>query len=384
MDNNYVTDPEVKIDNLQVEKCGTCGSNLTFDPIEQKLFCEHCGYTRNITDSIASEQNFAQLLAGTNDWNEEVRAFKCNNCGAEILFEKQNISTKCPYCGTGTAVASEALSGPVPNAVLPFAISKEIAKANYEYLVRKKLFCPNAFKYYSEFDTIKGIYNPAYTFDSSTFTQYYGELEKAETRTVHRNGRTETETYYRRFRIKGTFSLFFDDILVDANTFIPPKKLEKVKPFSTNKSKDYNKSFLLGYNANLGTKHGTQCWGEGKARMEMIIRNKILARYNYTRVVTYEQTVYHSNITYKYILLPLYIGCKVYNGKTYNFIANGDTGRLTADYPKSATKIVLFILGILAGIGLIAFALWYFVINKSYSLSLGSLLKIIKEFKGVL
>ena len=59
-----------------------------------------------------------------------------------------------------------------------------------------------------------------------------------------------------------------------------------------------------------------------------------------------------SDVTFKHILLPVWLAAYKYRGKSYRFVVNGRTGRVEGERPYSAWKIafaVLFV-AIVAGI----------------------------------
>ena len=53
-------------------------------------------------------------------------------------------------------------------------------------------------------------------------------------------------------------------------------------------------------------------------------------------------------ITFKHVLLPVWLAAYKYRGKTYRFVVNGRTGRVQGERPYSAWKIAIaVILGLL-------------------------------------
>jgi len=58
-----------------------------------------------------------------------------------------------------------------------------------------------------------------------------------------------------------------------------------------------------------------------------------------------------SEITFKHILLPVWISAYRYNGKVYRFLVNGSTGEVQGERPYSFWKIFFFVVGILALVG---------------------------------
>ena len=80
-------------------------------------------------------------------------------------------------------------------------------------------------------------------------------------------------------------------------------------------------------------------------------------------------------MTFKYILLPVWLACCKYDGKLYYFLINGYTGKVTGEYPRSEAKVTCQTLGIIAatsiGIFLFCFVPWGAVVLAAISLLFG-------------
>jgi hypothetical protein len=61
------------------------------------------------------------------------------------------------------------------------------------------------------------------------------------------------------------------------------------------------------------------------------------------------------NVTFKHILLPLWICAYRYQDRVYRILINGCTGEVAGERPWSWIKITLFVLLILAIIGIIVY-----------------------------
>ncbi len=66
----------------------------------------------------------------------------------------------------------------------------------------------------------------------------------------------------------------------------------------------------------------------------------------------------YSNITFKHVLLPVWISSYLFNSKTYNFMINARTGEVQGERPYSWIKITLAVLAAIA-IGVIAYYLFF-------------------------
>jgi hypothetical protein len=53
-----------------------------------------------------------------------------------------------------------------------------------------------------------------------------------------------------------------------------------------------------------------------------------------------------SDVTFKHILLPIWLAAYKYRGKTYRFVVNGRTGKVQGERPWSAWKIALALIAL--------------------------------------
>ena len=62
----------------------------------------------------------------------------------------------------------------------------------------------------------------------------------------------------------------------------------------------------------------------------------------------------HANETFKHVLLPVWTAAYRYNGKSYRFVVNGQSGRVQGERPWSVWKIALaVVLALLVLLGLL-------------------------------
>ena len=183
-----------------------------------------------------------------------------------------------------------------------------------------------------------------WTFDTETFSSYKGSLGKHYTVTVGSGKNRRTEVRTRWYRISGTINVNFDDLLVNAGKQITQVEIERIAPFSTNDSFEYDKQYLAGFSAEhyqLPLKEGFE---KAKVITRPIIERRILSRYIYDVKGQIYITSNFYKTTYKYVLVPTWIGNYTYNNKHYRFIVNGETGKLTGKAPVSALKVTFVIL----------------------------------------
>jgi len=350
------TEPPIDDDSAatQTAKCASCGANMVYDPVSRAMKCPYCGTTQAIHAERSEEVDLAKLFATrVNEWSAETKVFRCVNCGAVTVIGKTEISKACAYCGASNIVESAELSGMRPDAVLPFLVSKEDAEQAVSLWAKKKKFTPNAFKKSVSPESINGHYIPAFTFDSDTVSRYRGTLGEYyyETRVV--NGKEERVRKTRYFHISGNYSKFFDDVLVQASDRVSQATVSKLSPFDTGNAQKYTAEFLHGFSATQYVREGGACWGTAKKMMYDVVKREILARYTYDVIAEFHMDTQYNNVTYKYLLLPLYIGRFAFKKKLYNFFVNGRNGKVDGSVPRSPLKILALVAGILAVIAAI-------------------------------
>ena len=344
-------------------KCPGCGANMVFDPEKQLLYCPHCGSTRELGEiGTAKELDINEGFSADSEWKaEETIVFRCDNCGAKVILARGETAKLCPFCGTAHVEKTEELAGIKPNAVLPFSFGAEAALEYSKKWAKRRFFAPIKFKRHLQADNVNGVYVPCFTFDSQTYSSYQGRIGTTHTRTVGsgKNARTETYTVWRN--IAGNYSESFDDVAISAGEKCGQKQLDKISPFDTNNSKEYEEKYLLGFMAYHYDYELSECWGFAKKKMDALIRSGILRQYSYDKVDYLNVSTTHENVTYKYVMIPVYVGNYSFKEKLYNFFVNGTTGKVFGKYPKSPLKIALLVLLGLAAAGL----LLYFYLSGS-------------------
>lgn len=343
-------------------KCESCGSNMVFNPESQTLECPHCGERQNFSSNeLAKEFDLLSGFENTVDWtNEGTVVFECDNCSAKVVLESGETATNCPFCGTAHVRKTEDLAGVKPNALIPFSITDDNALSLSKEWAKKRFFAPRDFKKKLCAENIKGVYSPCFTFDSATTSYYEGRIGKTHTRTVGSGKNRRTQTYVVWRNISGVYNHAFDDTLITAGSKLDQDKLDKISPFNTGESKEYERKYMLGFMAYHYDDDLENCWGKAKSVMDAKIRRGILSNYIYDRVAYLNVSTSHSEVRYKYVMLPVYVGNYKYKSKIYNFYVNGVSGKVFGKTPKSPLKIALTVL-----LGLVVIAGLIFVFANS-------------------
>lgn len=333
-------------------KCLNCGGNMEFDPETQKLKCQHCLTVVDFEKSSSVKE--LDVLTAFNqgeDWKSESSVYRCENCGAVVVLPPSETATKCPYCETSHVVKSSEGAGLKPSAVYPFTVTCENALKNAKTWAKSRLFAPRKFKKNLSEENFRGVYQPCFTFDSETRSTYYGRIGKRYTRVVGSGKNRRTETYIVWRNISGNLAEFFNDVFINADSGYSKTTLNKIMPYNYSTIKVYSSDYLTGYMARRADRKIEDCWAEAKTVIDAKLKSLILSKYVYDVVSYLNVSTSHSNVTYKYVLLPVYLLNYKYGKKYYNVHINGNTGKVAGKAPVSPLKVIITAI---LGVGLIA------------------------------
>ena len=222
-------------------------------------------------------------------------------------------------------------------------------------------FAPNGLQEYARKGrAMQGIYVPYWTYDADTRSRYSGARGDVyyvtEQVRVQRDGRTVVENRQvpkvRWTPARGTVARFFDDVLVLGSKSLPKPYTDALAPWDLSELEPYDPQYLAGLRAEGYTIALDDGFSEAQHVMDrMILRDvKFDIGGDKQRVDHVDTDI--SDVTFKHILLPVWMAAYKYRGQTYRFVVNGQTGAVRGERPYSKIKIAIAIVFglILAGI----------------------------------
>jgi predicted RNA-binding Zn-ribbon protein involved in translation (DUF1610 family) len=358
-----------RVDEAHRHPCTQCGADLRFQPGQTQLVCDHCGHVQEIATpaprqkaralgEIALARGLAQDLG--DDISEEVRATSCPNCGAVIEFQGANHAQDCPFCATPVVVDTGTHRHIKPQAVLPFEISENQARAALTRWLGSLWFAPNRLLDYTRKGrAMAGIYVPFWTFDAATASRYSGQrgehYYETRTVTVNVNGRSEQRQeqvrHTRWYPASGQVARDFDDLLVMASTSLPPRLGAELTPWDLTRLQPYSPEFLAGFQAEGYTVALADAHQSARAQMARVIERDVRRAIGGDEQRISAIDTRHSDETFKHILLPVWTAAYKYNGKSYRFVVNGQTAEVQGERPYSWWKIGFAVLAVVVVAG---------------------------------
>ncbi|MEE4347495.1 MAG: primosomal protein N' (replication factor Y) - superfamily II helicase, partial [Paracoccaceae bacterium] len=280
---------------------------------------------------------------------EETRISTCASCGAQVEFDPAVHALECPFCATPLVADTGTHRHIKPRAVLPFALDERAARHAMTDWLGKLWFAPNGLQDYARKGrAMSGIYVPYWTFDADTQSRYSGQRGTVyyETITVMRDGKPVRQQVprIRWTPVSGRVKRWFDDVLVLAATSLPRRYTEGLEPWDLSSLQPYRPEFLAGFWAEGYTVDLEEGFGLAREKMDRVIERDIRFDIGGDQQRISQVDTQIKDVTFKHVLLPVWLAAYKYRGQTYRFVVNGATGRVQGERPWSAWKIAFAVI----------------------------------------
>jgi DNA-directed RNA polymerase subunit RPC12/RpoP len=367
--------------------CASCGAKFSFAPGTKSLKCPYCGAANEISDTDDSVEELDleawldKLVAEQETHKQE--QVKCSNCSAEQTLPANLYASACTFCGTPITSKSYAQRSIKPKSLVPFKVTKLQAQDKWRAWIKGMWMAPSALKQFAQSDGgIKGMYIPYWTFDANTYSSYSGARgdnysENYETTNSNGERVTQTRTQTRWTNVSGTVSFFHDDVLVPASstysaggkTTVTAQSAQarqalaqipggfgsalmgafsnELRTWNTKELVPYQEEYITGFQAEayqVGLKEG---FAQGRQIIDAKVRSLVERDIGGDHQRISSLNTDYTHLTFKHILLPVWMSAYIFKGKTYRFMVNGQTGEVQGESPKSGWKIFFLVAGIL-------------------------------------
>lgn len=346
--------------------CTRCGGKLEFAPGVLTLRCPYCGAENAIEGAHGvegspevevHERDLHQTLADLHNSAEMVshESVKCDACAAEIHKPEHVTSLSCPFCGSNIVATATAARHIKPWGVLPFMFTRRQATDTFRAWLRSRWFAPNALKRESLLDAaLSGVYVPAWTYDADTLTAYTGQRGDAYYVTVGSGKNRHTVRKVRWLYRSGVIRHDFNDVLVLASRSLPEKLAHQLEPWDTRSVVPYRDDYLAGFKAECYQIELQDGFVIAQGRMRDYIASLVRQDIGGDEQRITSMDIDYRDVTFKHLLLPVWISAYRYRGKVYRFLVNARTGEVQGQRPYSWIKITLAVLAGLVIVGGIA------------------------------
>lgn len=336
--------------------CPQCGATTAYSISSEGLQCRHCGYVEKPkTDAPgknAEEFEFTleTLEKATRGWGVERFDLVCEKCGASTSIPAERLTHSCAFCGSNKVIQNQGTEDILrPRVLIPFKITEKESEKIVRGWLGSHWMTPKALKSLVNLNTFTQIYLPYWTFDSKTSANWKAEV-----------GHTETERYYdhndktwkTRSRIdwrweSGSEQLRIDDLLVAGTGRVSQKHLSSVQNDDLSALVNYDPSFLAGLQAKIYDVSLEAAWEIARQEMRETTRQACRKQASTGMIRNFKMDLDFSDENWRLILLPFFLATFMFEGRSYQVLINGQTGKISGQRPVDWTKIWLVIAALL-------------------------------------
>ena len=329
-------------------KCPNCSGTVKFDSSSQKMKCPYCDTEFEIEAIEAYQKEMAAPekdninwdAAGTEQpWQDsdlgDLCTGACPSCGAELVGDANTIAMVCPCCGNAQIVQKRIQGLLKPEYIIPFQLEKKAAVDALKKFYRGKRLLPDLFREENRVSSIQGIYAPFWLFDANA----KGHIRYKATRVTAWSDSNYHYTKTDFYSVTRNGSINFEKIPVDGSEKMDDAYMDAIEPFDYSRLNGFQSAFLAGYSAE---KYDVDA-GTSKERANKRIKNSVEAEFRKSvsgyATVTPERTVIDiEGGRVHYALLPVWILNTKYRKTNYQFIMNGQSGRIAGKLPADTGK----------------------------------------------
>jgi ribosomal protein S27E len=252
-----------------VNRCPKCGSTEIQLRVSTSmlicLFCRHEWAEAQIEPLVSGDATLSDLsgttvASGASDIAADagLLTMRCSGCGAEVVVNtSEATSSRCHWCRHVLTVNEQMPNGAVPDAVLPFSITRDQAVQSIkDFAGKRRMFAHRRFIAEFKPENVVGVYLPYMVVDSRASGDVHGVGEE-QTRQYTRGSGDNKETVYDAdvYRIDRHVDFTVDDLTLESSTeranmnaFVNTNNvINTILPFDTKNAVQWNASYLVGY-----------------------------------------------------------------------------------------------------------------------------------------
>lgn len=337
--------------------CPKCSGRMNFDITNGQLTCEFCGHMERVNsrmDADRAEQSIDQVLLDTSGhtWAEGRSQFACENCGAVSWLENQKRATQCPYCGSNHIVQSDSLRGLIqPQVIALFRMREQAALQKAKDWLNTGLFAPDDLQKSARTLALRPAYYPFWTFDGTLEVPWSCEVASSIA------GSSQNKQWR---PANGVGHKFFDDVLIAGSGAVSRKEVESISPFELKAVVDFKPEHLAGWD--------TLAYDRSMSDASLLAREEVIRKFRRELYPQIEPGKEKRNVqfgggnwsgmSFKHLLLPIWVGTYYYNKEEFHVMVNGQTGKVGGSKPKDNFKVIgIWLIGIVIAL-LLAVIVW--------------------------
>ncbi len=319
----------------EVFLCPQCGAQTAFKPKANALTCSACGFASETeVKSAADQEQLLDLVLPTKRghlWAASQSQLSCEQCGAQSLWPPGQTAAACPHCGSNQLIENAETEELVdPQGIALMQIDKQEAARRVAAWLQKGWTTPDDLKAAARKSPLRPAYYPFWTFDGTAGIKWMCEVNEGTNNRPHWVIQSGTEYE------------MFDDVLIPGLASFSFKDLRRLSPFRLKDIVEFKPEHLAGWPAFT--------YNRPLAKATLLAREQVIRKLRpqlHSRVLpgitkrglTTGDTNW-SDMTFKLILLPVWVGNYRYKGENYKIMVNGQTGKVAGEKPRDAVKLI--------------------------------------------
>ena len=330
--------------SADAKKCPSCGSNLYFDTEHSAMMCGNCGgiFDPETLDRTGSfglanpEKDYDGKIEMSED-DKRRQEIICNACGAQIVTDMNTAATFCAFCGSPALVTRRLTREFKPDYIIPFAFDKEKAISIFKEHCAGISHLPKDYINDKVLSKLTGIYVPTWIVGSEVDVNISGIGIKGKLIENIHDGTNATADNYKQ-HIFGKVRFRLKDVPFDGEVKLPDRLMAAAEPFDYSALVPFRAEYLQGFFAEKYDEQPLDMTDKIYKRLDkyaLDMCKKVNFGYDaFVPNADHSQTRY-TNQTVKYALLPIWFLTIEYNGLKYKYIVNGQTGKVSGEFPYS-------------------------------------------------
>ncbi|MBR2825230.1 MAG: hypothetical protein IKE51_03100 [Solobacterium sp.] len=220
-----------------------------------------------------------------------------------------------------------------------------------------KPLLPTVFTTQNHIEEIKGIYVPFWLYDGTAKANMSYRATKSHSYTTADENITVVEHYH----VKRSGSVSFRHVPADASIKMPDEFMDALEPFHSEDLVAFQMSYMPGYFADRYDVSVEENASRVETRMSNTACQKIKeTAVGYTTLVPEVEQLHLKKESVNYAFFPIWLLTTRWNGKSYMFAMNGQTGKMVSDdLPVDNVKFAIWFIGLAVLFASIIFGLFY-------------------------
>ncbi len=329
-------------------KCTVCGALLD----EEDLFCPNCGTEAPLENSLApvatdgnnaavSVTDASAVSQGPGANNQGVPTadaappathtvtcnFTCRGCGASMSYDASAQTLRCPFCGSEQLEKKPDAKEIAPDAVVPFAVSQELAVAGLRQWLGQGFWRPGDLATQAAVIKMTPVYIPYWVFEAETHTFWTADSS-------HTPPGARASWYPMAGQHEGQYS----GLLVGASGALTGAETAALCPFDLATAVPPEQIDLQNVIFERFTVPRKYARPQARQGLEACEADAC-GQYVPGKSRNMRVNVWITNLASRPMLLPVWMMAYRYRDQVFRFLCNGQTGKSSGQAPVSYKKI---------------------------------------------